>query len=240
MRKVDPRPPSPTPLVFLLAALAGPALGALSLLVAALLPWGFGALFTDAAAGWCAVAILLGLWASTRLAPWQVPVCGAVALLSAVVCYYGVATALTGGPGALLDPAGWLLPAWLWLLAACAAGPVLTTAGAWIGHERRALRMTGLGLLGGVFLADALLPVLDWVHFRIVSPEVSLPLSPVPMFVQSAFYALLGVVLVLVLARGPGDRPRALAAMVPAGLLWYVGVWGAQKVMFLSGMGYLG
>lgn len=238
--KTAPSTGSPSPLVFLLAALAGPALGGLSLLVTALLPWGFGGLFVDAAAGWCAVALLLGLWASTRLAPWQVPVSGAVALLSAVVCYYGVATALTEGPGALLDPVAWLLPAWLWLLAACAAGPLLTTAGAWIGHERRPRRLVGLGLLGGVFLADALLPVLDWAHFRITSPELTLPGSPVPMFVQSAFYVLVGVALVLVVARRPGDRPRALAAMVPAGLVWYVGVWGAQKTIFLAGMGYLG
>ncbi|NKZ00758.1 DUF6518 family protein [Nocardiopsis alborubida] len=231
---------SPSPLVFLAAAAAGPALGALSLLGAALLPWVFGGLFTDAAAGWCAVAILLGLWASTRLAPWQVPVSGAVALLSAVVCYYGVITALTDGPGALLDPVAWLLPAWLWLLAACAAGPLLTTAGAWIRHERRPRRLVGLGLLGGVFLADALLPVLDWAHFRIVSPETTLPRSPAPMFAQSAFYVLVGVVLVLLVARRAGDRPRALAATVPAGLVWYVGVWAAQKTIFLAGMGYLG
>jgi hypothetical protein len=60
------------------------------------------------------------------------------------------------------------------------------------------------------------------------------------VFVRSAFHALPGAVIVLVAARGPGERPRALAAMAPAGLVRYVGVWGSQKVLFLSGMGYLG
>ncbi|MFD6953699.1 hypothetical protein A6A08_07835 [Nocardiopsis sp. TSRI0078] len=245
MQKVSspgsPSPGFPSPRVLLLAALAGPALGALTLVGSPLLPWWIGGgLFTDAAAGWCFVVILLGMWAGTRLRPWQVPVSGAAALLGAVVCYYAVAAVITGGPGALPDLAGWLFPAWLWLLAACVAGPVLTGAGAWILHERRSRRLVGLGLVGGVFLADALLPVLDWVHFRMVSPEVALPSSPVPMLFQSAFHTLLGAALVLVMARVPGDRPRALVAMVPAGLVWYAGVWGAHQVMFLSGMGYLG
>lgn len=230
-----------TPLVVLfLAALTGPALGALTIPLAVLSPGWVGHLFTDAAAGWCAVVIFSGMWAGTRLRPWQVPISGAVALLSAVVCYYAVGTVLTGGPGSLLVPAEWLLPAWLWLLAACAAGPLLTTAGTWIRHERRPRRMVGLGLLGGVFLADALLPVLNWAYFRITAPEVPVPRSPVPMYVQSAFVVLVGVALVLAVARIRGDRVRALAVMIPAGLLWYAGVWGAHRVMFLAGMGYLG
>ncbi|MEU1901394.1 hypothetical protein ABZ512_23670 [Nocardiopsis dassonvillei] len=52
--------------------------------------------------------------------------------------------------------------------------------------------------------------------------------------------ALVGVVLVLVAARRPGDRPRALAAMVPAGLVRYVGVGGERKTVFPAGMGYPG
>ncbi|NYH50515.1 hypothetical protein HNR06_000104 [Nocardiopsis arvandica] len=240
MQKVSATPRAPSPRMAALAVLAGPALGALSLLGAVVLPWPVWTLFLDASAGWCFVVILLGMWAGTRLRPWQVPVSGAVALLGAVVCYYAVAAVLTDGPGALPDLAAWLFPAWLWLLAACVAGPLLTGAGAWILDERRSRRLVGLGLAGGVFLADALLPVLDWAHFRLVSPETPLPLSPVPMFAQSGVYTLVGVALVLVMARVPGDRPRALAATVPAGLVWYVGVWGAQKVMFLSGTGHLG
>ncbi|WP_047868308.1 hypothetical protein [Nocardiopsis sp. RV163] len=45
--------------MLLLAALAGPAPGGLSPLVTALLPWGFGGLFADAAADRCAVALVL-------------------------------------------------------------------------------------------------------------------------------------------------------------------------------------
>jgi hypothetical protein len=51
--------------------------------------------------------------------------------------------------------------------------------------------------------------------------------------------ALVDVTLVLVVARRSGDRPRALAAMVPAGLVRYVGVEGARKTVFLAGTGYL-
>ncbi|WP_121183033.1 DUF6518 family protein [Nocardiopsis sp. Huas11] len=240
MPKARPSRDRPSPVVFLLASLAGPVLGALTLLGAGLLPWWIGSLFTDASAGWCAVVILVGLWAGTRLPPWQVLVAGALALLSAVVCYYAVAAALTGGPAALLDPVGRLVPAWLWLLAACVAGPLLTGAGTWIRHALRSRRLVGLGLLGGVFLADALLPVLDRAHFRITSPEAPPPMSPVPMYAGAAFAVLVGVVLVLVVAREPGDRPRALAAMVPVGLVWYAGVWTVDTTMFMAGMGYLG
>ncbi|MFE3461660.1 DUF6518 family protein [Nocardiopsis aegyptia] len=229
-----------SPAVLVLAALAGPVLGALTLFGAGLLPWWIGRLFTDASAGWCAVVILVGLWASTRLRAWQVPAAGALALLSAVVCYYAVAVALTVGPVALLDPAAWLFPAWLWLLAACVAGPLLTAAGAWIRHARRSRRLVGLGLLGGVFLADALLPVLDWLHFRLTAPEVPPPSSPAPMYAGAAVAVLLGAALVLVVARELGDRPRALAAMVPAGLLWYAGVWAVNTAMFMAGTGRLG
>lgn len=168
------------------------------------------------------------------------PVLGALTLLSAVVCYYAAAAGLTGGPAALLDPAGRLFPAWLWLPAACVAGPLLTGAGTWIRHARRPRRLGGLGLLGGVFLADALLPVLDWARFRITSPEVPPPASPVPMYTGAAVAVLMGVLLVLAVAREPGDRPRALAAMVPVGLLWYAGVWAANTAMFMAGTGYLG
>ncbi|WP_017571531.1 DUF6518 family protein [Nocardiopsis halotolerans] len=247
MEQTTPTPersPAPSPTVLLLAALAGPALAALTIGVALLMPWWIR-MFIDSAAGWCALVLLVGLWGGTRLRPWQVPVSGAVALLSAVVCYYGAAAVLNGGPLALLNVPGWLFPAWLWLLAACVAGPLLTAAGAWIHHDRRPRRMVGLGLLGGVFLAEALYPVLGWAHFRITAPEahasyVSQLGFPTSVFVQAGLTALLGVALVLVVARRPGDRLRALGAMVPAGLVWYVGVWGAQRVMFLAGMGYLG
>lgn len=227
-------------MVLLLAVSAGSALGALTIPLAVLSPGWVGHLFTEAAAGWCAVVVLSGVWAGTRSRPWQVALFGAVALLVAVVCYYATGAILAGGPDFLLTPAEWLLPAWLWLLAACAAGPLLTTVGAWIRHERRPRRVVGLGLLGGVFLADALLPLLDWTYLRVTAPEVPVPSSLAPMYLQSAFLASVGVALVLAVAREPGDRVRGLAAMVPAGLLWYAGVWGAHRVMFLAGMGFPG
>lgn len=113
--------------MFLLVVLAGSALGALEALVASLPPWRCGWLFGRRVRRLVRCAgLLLGMWANIRMHPWQVPVFGAVALLSAVVRYHAVLTAWAGGLTALLGPVGCLLLAWLWLLVACAAGPVLS------------------------------------------------------------------------------------------------------------------
>ncbi|WP_159941962.1 MULTISPECIES: DUF6518 family protein [unclassified Nocardiopsis] len=244
MRNASPSsrsgPGASTSLRFLGITAAGLALGGLSVLLAALFPWWIWFLVTDTSAVWCAAVIALGALAATRPPSWRLPAAGAVVLLCAVVGYYAVTVLVSGGAAALPRPAAWLFPAWLWLLAACVAGPVLTVAGAWTRHGERTRRLAGLGLLGGVFLAEGLLPVLAWTGSRLRDPEVPPPPSPAPMFTEAALLALLGAALVLLVARRPGDRPRALAAMPPAGLVWCVGVWGADRVMLMTGTGYFG
>jgi hypothetical protein len=77
---------------------------------------------------------------------------GAGTLLATVAAYYGSA-ALTGAPISLRMVA-------FWAAVALVAGPVFGLAGHWWRDERRALRVAGVALLGGVLVAEGLYIVL--------------------------------------------------------------------------------
>lgn len=223
-----------TLLVLPTAFLAGPLIGALTLLLSAVLPRWMGDFLTNETAGWGCVAVLLGLWASKRLPPGQTALSGAAALIGAVLGYYAVAVALTGGPAALAHP-GWVLAAWHWLVVACAVGPMLTTAGAWIRHVSRPRRVAGLGLLGAICAGEGLKHVVNSIHFRLTAPEVPDGVSSLGSVLLGSWSGtLLGAALVLSAAREPGDRIRGLAAMALLSPLWGALLYAGWHGMYLT------
>ena len=79
-------------------------------------------------------------------------VVGAGALVATVAGYYGLA-ALTGAPISVRAVAFWVAVAFV-------AGPLYGVAGRWWRSDRRALRVFGVALLGGVLVAEGLYIVL--------------------------------------------------------------------------------
>jgi hypothetical protein len=75
-------------------------------------------------------------------------IAGAVTLVVTVGGYYGSA-ALTGAPISIRAVAFWLAMAFV-------AGPLYGAAGRWWHSDRRALRVFGVALLGGVLVAEGL------------------------------------------------------------------------------------
>jgi hypothetical protein len=75
-------------------------------------------------------------------------VLGTVVLLATVGGYYGAA-GLAGAPMST-----WMMAFWLGV--ALVAGPLYGVAGRWWRDEKRALRVIGVALLGGVLVAEAL------------------------------------------------------------------------------------
>lgn len=73
---------------------------------------------------------------------------GTGTLLSTVAAYYGSA-ALTGAPISLRNVL-------FWAVVALVAGPLFGLAGYWRYEGRRMLRVAGVALLGGVFVAEGL------------------------------------------------------------------------------------
>jgi hypothetical protein len=82
---------------------------------------------------------------------WAV-VAGAGTLIATVAAYYGAA-ALTGAPISGRAVAFWIAVAFV-------AGPLYGVAGRWWRSDRRALRVVGVALLGGVLVAEGLYIVL--------------------------------------------------------------------------------
>lgn len=74
-------------------------------------------------------------------------VVGAITMLATVAGYY-VTAALRGAPMSM-----WMTAFWLGV--AIVAGPLYGLAGRWSHDDRRALRVIGVALLGGVFIAEA-------------------------------------------------------------------------------------
>ena len=84
-------------------------------------------------------------------------VLGTAVLLATVAGYYGAA-GLAGAPMSM-----WMTAFWLGV--ALVAGPLFGVAGRWWHDERRALRVIGVALLGGVLLAEGLYLMLVLQYF---------------------------------------------------------------------------
>jgi hypothetical protein len=79
-------------------------------------------------------------------------IAGAGTLVATVAGYYGSA-ALTGAPISVRNVA-------IWFAVALVAGPLYGVAGRWWRSDRRALRVSGVALFGGVLVAEGLYLVL--------------------------------------------------------------------------------
>ena len=84
-------------------------------------------------------------------------VLGTAVLLATVAGYY-VAAGLAGAPMSM-----WMTAFWLGV--ALVAGPLFGVAGRWWHDERRAFRVTGVALLGGVLVAEGLYLMLVLQYF---------------------------------------------------------------------------
>ncbi|WP_116248307.1 DUF6518 family protein [Nocardiopsis sp. FIRDI 009] len=189
-------------------------------------------MINDSSALWCAAALGMGA-ALARLRTGFVLPAGALFLVASVVGYYGFTVTAFPGGATLADVDRWLLPAWAWLAAACAAGPVLALAGTWLVRDvPRWLRLGALGLLGGVFLAESLGVLVD---------EVMLALSPIPFppddgwrlrwYVDVGVQAVVGLLLPLVASRRRADRLPALGAALLTAVVWSAGVELVWRVL---------
>ena len=87
----------------------------------------------------------------TRSLAWAA-IAGTSTLVATVAGYYGAA-ALTGAPISVRAVAFWIAVAFV-------AGPLYGVAGRWWHSDRRALRVLGVALLGGILVAEGLYIVL--------------------------------------------------------------------------------
>jgi hypothetical protein len=128
---------------------------------------------------------------------------GAVTLLVTVATYYASA-AFTGAP---ISPRAVAL----WAVVALVAGPLYGLAGRWWHDDRRAFRVSGVALLGGVLVAEGLYIVL------------------VLRYHWSGWAMVLAGVLAAILLAKRADRLRTLAALplpaIAAGAAYAVIYW---------------
>jgi hypothetical protein len=182
----------------LVAVLAGLALGAVDLAGQLLLPYPWANL-ANSPAVWAAAAFAVGAWLRAGRA--RAMVAGIVLLLVAVESYYLAATLVLGDDLANL----WSPATLLWLVAGVLAGLVFGPAGAAWRAGRWWPATVAVALLGAVFVAEG-------AHaFRAVNRPTG------------AILAVLGLALVLLLARSTRQRLVGLAVLVPLAALGAVG-----------------
>jgi hypothetical protein len=186
--------------VAVVAVLAGLALGALDLLAQRTLPYPWANL-ANSSATWAIGAFAMGFW--VRSGRWLPAFGGVVLLVVAVESYYLAATLVQNDDLANL----WTASTLLWLVFGVLAGAVFGTAGGWARGRNRRLRGVGLALPGAVLLAEAAVLVYRSGNVDEVYRTHSLQ--------TAAIEAVLGVVLVLLFARGTRQRLEGLAISVP-------------------------
>ena len=149
---------------------------------------------------WLIPVFFVGSFARSLL--WAA-IAGAATLVATVASYYGSA-ALTGAPISVRAVAFWLALAFV-------AGPLYGVAGRWWRSDRRALRVFGVALLGGVLVAEGLYIVLVLRYYW-----------------SGCTMVAAGVIAAFLLARR-GDRLRTLLAVplpaVAAGAVYAVLSW---------------
>jgi hypothetical protein len=179
-----------------IAAIAGLAAGAVTQVAQGLLPDGWGVV-ANSITPWLAVAFLTGSVAPTRS---SALIGGAVALLGALVAYYGLVD-IRYGYGVSLSGA-----LRVWILGAVVGGPVFGLAGSWWRGSRAWPRAIGPALLGASAIAEGVyLSGIETVG------------AATPGFL------VIGLALPVLLGRSREDRVRGLVALVPCLALGAVG-----------------
>jgi hypothetical protein len=141
---------------------------------------------------------------------WRPVVAGTLVELGEVVGYYGSTTVFLHDDlsrSALTGPVAWGAVALL-------TGPIFGTAGAWRRDERLGRRVASIGLLGGVFVAEAV-ALLVGLHY----------------VAEAAVMATIGVVLASALARNGRERLYGMLALVAAAVVGYGGYLLLDKVL---------
>jgi hypothetical protein len=193
-----------------LAAVAGLAVGWLTLLMQGTLPGVLNHLGNSGAV-WSLAAFGAGALLPVRGA--RAAAAGTVLLTCAVIGYYGSTTLFLHddvNAGTLLGPA-------VWICVAAVAGPVFGVAGALSRGGKPTHRAAALGALGAVFLAEAL-------YLGAVLHQAG----------EAALTAALGVLMPVLLGRSAADRLRGLAALAPLTLLGVLAEGGVYLVTRLA------
>ncbi|GIH20853.1 DUF6518 family protein [Rugosimonospora africana] len=178
-----------------IAAVAGLAVGGVTLLMQGTLPGVLNHLGNSGAV-WSLAAFGAGALLPVRGA--RAALAGTLLLAFAVVGYYGSTTLFLHDDvngDTLRGPA-------VWICVAAVAGPIFGTAGALFRGGKPTHRAVALGAIGAVFLAEAL-------YLGVVLHQAG----------ETALMAGLGVLMPPLLGRSAADRLRGLAALVPLTLL---------------------
>ena len=170
------------------AVVAGLVAGAVTQLLQGILPAEVGSI-ANSATPWLAVAFGVG-----AIAPrwWIAALAGAVALLAALVGYYGLVQVRYGYG---VEVRGTVL---LWLIAAVVGGPVFGVAGRWWRGDGPWRRAIGPALLGASAMAEGV--------YLAGIPTVA---SAAPLFV------VVGLLIPVLLGRRREDRIRGLVLLLP-------------------------
>lgn len=188
------------------AAIAGLALGPLDLAAQKHLPYPWANL-ANSSAVWALGAFSLGFWLQ---AAWRrSAVAGAVMLVVAVESYYLTATLVQhDSPHTLTQPS-----TQLWLLFAVVAGVIFGVAGAWAATGAIARGCLGAAAAGSVLIAEALV----YLH-RSTGAGADRADDRQTALIE----VILGLLIVVVVARGRTRRLLACAICVPLSLLGFI------------------
>jgi hypothetical protein len=192
---------------YALSLVGGLLLGGVTLVLQGLLPGVWNHL-ANSGAVWVVGAYVAGACFPTGR--WRPALAGLLAEVGAVVGYYASTTVFLQDDlsrAALTGPV-------VWGAVALVAGPLFGTAGAWRRDGRRGRRIASLGLLGGVFVAEAV-DLLVRLHY----------------VADAAIMATIGVAVPLLLARNGRERLYGLLALVVAALAGYGGYVLLDKVL---------
>ncbi|MEW2475926.1 DUF6518 family protein [Micromonospora gifhornensis] len=189
--------------IALTAVLGGLLLGILDFIWIKFVPFPFADLGNSSAV-WAVAAFAFGFWVRTGWV--RAAIGAAVALVVAVPGYYAAAALIQGDEWSIL----WAPTSLLWMSFGVLAGVVFGIGGVWA-HERGWRQPVGIALPGAVLFAEALIDA-----SRINHPNYGIdPLWDV--LIKTA----LGVLVVVVVARGTRARLLALATALPLALIGF-------------------